>query len=259
MTIGLRIMLMGLMSAALLFGFLPLFVPGATLYNFERLHIFLFNLCSGGVVLIYFSESQKMLSTKGRLFLILAVIYAILAFAKLYLPAVIIAFSLAVIVDLVRIGKFSLFPGNFFKQDAPVSQKFHQASILCLSMGLVISALVILNNEYFKIISFPKLKLDTFFLGFSFPISLITLSVMFSFMKGDFSKSILRLKNVGFWIVNLGVIIFFIFILYEKFIHQLIVTTTLFLSVVLIYYLYTKLGVRVQQKNFLTSGVFFLW
>ncbi len=83
MSISLRIILMGLMSAALLFGFLDLFVPGATLYNFERLHIFLFNLCSGGVVLIYFSESQKELSTKGRLFLILAVIYAILAFAKL--------------------------------------------------------------------------------------------------------------------------------------------------------------------------------
>ncbi|MDY6791148.1 MAG: hypothetical protein SWH54_07760 [Thermodesulfobacteriota bacterium] len=259
MSTALRIILLGLMSAALLFGFLHLFVPGATQYNFERLHIFLFNLCSGGTVLIYFSESKPMLSTKGRLFLILAVAYAIFAFAKLYLAAVIIAFSLAVIVDSVRVKKFSLFPINFFKQDAPVSQKFHQASLLCLSMGLVISALVILNNEYFKIISFPKLKLDTFFLGFSFPISLITLAVMFSFMKGDFSKSILRLKNVGFWIVNLGVIIFFLFILYEKFVPQLMVTTILFLSVVLIYYLYTKLGVRVQQKNFLTSGMFFLW
>ena len=112
MSIRLRIILMGLMTAALIFGFLHLFVPGATLYNFERLHIFLFNLCSGGAILIYYSESQKVLSTKGRLFLTLAVIYAILAFAKLYLPAVIIAFSLAVIVDSVRIRKFSLFPAN---------------------------------------------------------------------------------------------------------------------------------------------------
>lgn len=259
MSVRLRIILMGLMSAALFFGFLHLFVPGATLYNFERLHIFLFNLCSGGTILIYYSESQKVLSTKGLIFLILAVTYAVFAFAKLYLPAVIIAFSLAVIVDSVRIRLFSLFPVNFFKPDEPVSKKFHQASLLCLSMGLVISALVILNNEYFKIISFPKLKLDTFFLGFSFPLSLITMSVIFSFMKGDFSKILLGLKNVNFWIVNLGVIIFFIFILYEKFIPQLIVTTILFLSVVLIYYLYTKLGVRVQQKNFLTSGMFFLW
>ncbi|MEA3438565.1 MAG: hypothetical protein U9R43_19030 [Thermodesulfobacteriota bacterium] len=259
MSISLRIILMGLMSAALLFGFLHLFIPGATLYNFERLHIFLFNLCSGGVVLIYFSESQKELSTKGRLFLILAVSYAILAFAKLYPAAIIVALFLAVIVDSVRIQRFSMFPVNFFKPDAPVSEKFHQAALLCLSIGLVISALVILNNEYFKIISFPKLKLDTFFLGFSFPISLITMSVIFSFMKGGFSKNILSLKNVGFWTVNLGVIIFFVFILYEMFVPQLIVTTILFLSVVLIYFLYTKLGVRVQQKSFLTSGMFFLW
>lgn len=259
MSISLRIILMGLMSAALLFGFLHLFVPGATLYNFERLHIFLFNLCSGGVVLIYFSESQKELSTKGRLFLILAVIYAVLAFAKLYPAAIVVALFLAVIVDSVRIRRFSLFPVNFFKPDVPVSEKFHQASLLCLSIGLVISALVILNNEYLKIISFPKLKLDTFFLGFSFPISLITMSVIFSFMKGDFSKIILCLKNVGFWIVNLGVIIFFIFILFEMFVPQLIVTTILFVCVVLLYLLYAKLGVRVQQKSFLTSGMFFLW
>ena len=259
MSISLRIILMGLMSAALLFGFLHLFVPGATLYNFERLHIFLFNLCSGGAILIYYSESQKVLSTKGRLFLSLAVIYAVLAFAKLYPAAIVVALFLAVIVDSVRIRRFSLFPVNFFKPDAPVSEKFHQASLLCLSIGLVISALVILNNEYFKIISFPKLKLDTFFLGFSFPISLITMSVIFSFMKGDFSKIILCLKNVGFWIVNLGVIIFFVFILYEMFVPQLIVTTILFLCVVLIYLLYAKLGVRVQQKSFLTSGMFFLW
>jgi len=123
MSISLRIILMVLMSAALLFGFLHLFVPGATLYNFERLHIFLFNLCSGGTILIYYSESQKKLSTKGRLFLILAVIYAILAFAKLYPGAIIVALFLAVIVDSVRIKKFSLFPINFFKPDEPVSKK----------------------------------------------------------------------------------------------------------------------------------------
>jgi hypothetical protein len=52
MSIGLRTILMGLMSAALLFGFLRLFVAGATLNRFERLHIFLFNLCSSGTVLI---------------------------------------------------------------------------------------------------------------------------------------------------------------------------------------------------------------
>jgi hypothetical protein len=78
-------------------------------------------------------------------------------------------------------------------------------------------------------------------------------------MKGDVSGLVLRLKNVGFWNVNLGVIIFFMFILFEMLIPQLIVTTILFVSVVLIYFLYKDLGTRDQQKNFLTSGMFFLW
>jgi hypothetical protein len=118
-----------------------------------------------------------------------------------------------------------------------------------------------LNNEYLKLFYSPKLNLDTFFLGYSFPISLITLSVIFSFMKEDkpFSRLSLRLENMGFWNVNLGVIIFFIFILFEKLIPQLVVTTILFFSVVLIYFLYRDLGLRVQQKSFLTSGMFFLW
>ena len=37
------------------------------------------------------------------------------------------------------------------------------------------------------------------------------------------------------------------------------VTTILFFSVVLIYFMYNDLGIRIQQKNFLTSGMFFLW
>ncbi len=258
MSLRLRVLLMGLMSLALFFGFLHLFVSGRTLYNYERLHIFLFNLCSGGTILIYYSEAQKELSKKAALFLTLAITYAILAFLKLYLPALIIAFVLAVIVDSVRVRKFSIFPGNFFDPREPVYQKFHQASLLCLSIGLVISGLVILNNEYLKIISFPKLKLDTFFLGFSFPISLITMSVMFSFMQDDFGRLVQGLKNVGFWNVNLGVIIFFLFIMFEQLVPQLIVTTILFLSVVMIFYLFIKFAARMQQKNFLTSGMLFL-
>ena len=255
----LRAFLMVLMLVALLFGFLHLMVPGKSLYNFERLHIFLFNLCSGGTILIYFSEGKKDLSKRAILFLVLSLLYAMLAFAEIFIPAIIVALILAGIVDSVRIQRFSLFPFDFFKSKTPVYQKFHQASLLCLSTGLVISGLVILNNEYLKIISFSKLKLDTFFLGFSFPLSLITLSVIFSSMEGDLSRFVQRLKNVGFWNVNLGVIIFFIFILFEMLIPQLVVTVILFVSVVLIYFLYKDLGANIQQKNFLTSGMFFLW
>jgi len=84
------------------------------------------------------------------------------------------------------------------------------------------------------------------------------MSVMFSFMKSDLNRPVLYLQNVGFWNVNLGVIIFFLFILFEKLIPQLVVTSILFITVFMIYYLFTRIAERVQQKNFLTSGMLFL-
>ena len=255
----LRLVLIFTMFTALGFGFLHLFVPDRTLYNFERLHIFLFNLVSGGTILLHYTEGRPGLTGRGKVFFGLSIAYALLAFWKVYLPAIAVAFVLAAIVESIRINTFSLFPANFFDPHERVSRKFHQAALLCLSSGLVISGLVILNNEYLELVTMPKLQLDTFFLGFSFPLSLISFSVMFTFMKGDFSRVILRLKNVGFWNVNLGVIIFFVFILLERFIPQVVVTTILFLSVILIYTLFRKLGRRLQQKSFLTSGMLFLW
>ena len=258
MSLKLRAMLTICMVTALFFGFLHLFVPNGSLYNFERLHIFLFNLVSGGTILIHFSEGGRRLSWRAVCFAGLSLGYALLAFKKIYLPAMAIAFVLALIVDSVRIRLFSVFPANFFDGQASVAAKFHQAALLCLSLGLVISGLVILNNEFLHLIHLEKLKLDTFFLGFSFPLSLITMSVMFSLMKKDVSLVVKRLKNLGFWNVNLGVIVFFLFILSEMLIPQLVVTAVLFFSVVLIFLLFENLGVRVQQKYFLTSGIFFL-
>lgn len=258
MSLKLRAALAVCMATALFFGFLHLFVQNGSLYNFERLHIFLFNLVSGGTILIHFSEDHPRLSRRGACFMGLSLVYAILAFKKIYLPAIVIAFILAAIVDSVRIRLFSVFPSNFFDPHVPVAEKFHQAALLCLSVGLAISGLVILNNEFLKLIYLEKLKLDTFFLGFSFPLSLITMSVMFSLMKEDVSFTIKRLKNIGFWNVNLGVIIFFLFILLEMLIPQLVVTAILFFSVVMIFLLFKNLGKRVQQKYFLTSGIIFL-
>lgn len=258
MTIKFRSVLMALMSSALFFGFLHLFVPQGMTHNFERLHIFLFNLCSGGTIILYFSENQTYASKKVIIFCVLAVIYAVLAFLKFYIPAMMISLVLAVIVESVRIRKFSLFPGDFFRSSVPVERKFHQSSLLCLSIGLIISCAVILNNEYLKIVSFPKLKLDTFFLGFSFPLSLITMSLMFSFMKDDLRPLTRTLKNIGFWTVNLGVIIFFLFILFEKLTMQLIVTCVLFTAVIMIFCLFAELGIHIQQKSFLISGMGFL-
>jgi hypothetical protein len=117
---------------------------------------------------------------------------------------------------------------------------------------------VILNNEYLKILSFKKLKLDTFFLGFSFPLSLITMSVMFSFMKDDLKQVTRVLKNIGFWVINLGVITFFMFILFERLGLQLVITTVLFMTVIMIFYLFDTSALQMQQKSFLISGMIFL-
>jgi len=257
MTGKFKVNLIILMTLALLFGFLHLFVPHEKSYNFERLHIFLFNLCSGGTILLYYTEKRERLTKKAFLFSLLAICYAVCAFFKFYFVSMFIAIFLAGIVESVRIRRFSVFPHDFFRP-APVSEKFHQASLLCLSMGLAISALVIANNEYFNVVSYPKLKLDTFFLGFSFPLSLITMSVMFSLMKDDVRNIIRILKDAGFWTVNLGVIIFFLFIMFERLDLQLIITSILFCSVVMIFVLFEKLGIKTQQKNFLASGMVFL-
>ncbi len=259
MTTTLRKILMFLMTTALAFGFMHHLVPGASLYNFERLHIFLFNLCSGGTILLHYSQAGRKVTTTTTAFLLLSLAFALCAFFNLHLVSVILALALAALVEAVRIRRFSLLPAGIFRAAEPVSKKFHQAALLCLSSGLVISAGVMVNNTWLHLVSFPKLKLDTFFLGFSFPLSLITMAVMFSFMKGDFSPRLRWLKNIDFWIVNLGVIIFFVFILYEKLVAQVVVTWILFAAVVLMYFLYQRLGRVLQQKRFLTSGMFFLW
>jgi hypothetical protein len=257
MSIYFRSVLLLLMTLALFFGFLKLFVPEITHYDFNRLHIFLFNLCTGGAILLYFTEGQKKVSINVILFLILSIIYAVFAFLKIYIPVLIITTVLFIIVEKARIRRFSLFPYAFFKQTSPVSEKFHQASLLCLSMGLVISGLVIINNEYFQVVTLQKLQLDTFFLGFSFPLSLITMSLIFSLMD-DRGALILFLKNLSFWNVNLGVIIFFVFIIFQRLTPQVIVTSILFFTVIIIFYLFITLGKKMQQKIFLISGIGFL-
>ncbi|MBW1812820.1 MAG: hypothetical protein JRJ39_03830 [Deltaproteobacteria bacterium] len=258
MNIRLKVILAVLMPLALSFGFLHIFVPENWGMNFERLHIFLFNLCSGGTVIICFTEEKSDLTIKSALFLLLSISYAILAFLKLYVPAIVISFILAVIVEQIRIKHFSFFPKDFFKENVPASEKFHHAALLCLSIGLVISAMVIINNEYLKIFNMEKLKLDTFFLGFSFPVSLITMSVIFALIKNNKGKLIINLKNFGFWSVNLGVIIFFGFIIFEKLLFQVYITVILFASVLMIFYLFYQYSEKVDQKLFLTSGMGFL-
>jgi len=254
----LKTLLLVMMTIALACGFLHHLVPPSVL-NFERLHIFLFNLCSGGTLLVYFTEGQAHLSRRGCLFLGLALAFALCAFMQWYVPAMLIPLALAHLIEQVRIEHFgSRFPVGLFSKNEPVPRKFHQAALLCLSLGLCFSSPVILNSVYLKWFAVEKLKLDTFFLGFSFPISLISMSVIFSLMKQETRPLTALLKEAAFWIINLGGIVFFGFILANLFTSQVVIALVLFATVSLIFYLYWYEGMPLQQKAFLSSGILFL-
>lgn len=254
----LKTLFLVMMTTALACGFLHHLVP-PSVHNFERLHIFLFNLCGGGTLLLYFTEEQQKLTRRGRLFLALALAFALCAFFEWYLPAMLIPLMLAHLVEQVRIDHFgSRFPRGLFSFHESVPRKFHQAALLCLSLGLCFSSPVILNSVYLKWVTIEKLKLDTFFLGFSFPLSLISMSVIFSLMKKEALRLTCLLKEAAFWIINLGVIIFFVFILANMFASQVTIALILFGTVALIFYLYWHEGMPLQQKAFLSSGILFL-
>lgn len=257
MSIQLKILFSILMITALIFGFIDIYFP-ADNYSFERIHIFLFNLCTGGSILLYYTQGRAKASKTIKLFFLCSLIYAFSAFFKVYPITILISIPLFLLVEKIRIEKFSLVPIQFISRKEPVSEKFHQASLLCLSMGIVMASLVILNNEYFKFVTMEKLTLNTFFLGFSFPLSLITLSLVFSMLKKIEGSSAKVIMEICFWTITLGVIIFFIFILFEKFIPQIFVTAALFTAVIMVFLLYTKFADNIQQKLFLTSGIGFL-
>ena len=246
------------MTVALACGFMHHLVAPAEL-NFERLHIFLFNLCSGGTLLLHFTEERPTLSNQVKLFYLLSVAFALCSFLEFYLPTLIIPLLLAAIVEKVRIDRFgAIVPVGLFSSRVPVSAKFHQAALLCLSIGLTMSSPVILNDIWGHWLHLDKLKLDTFFLGFSFPLSLISMSVIFSLMKKHEMEITVQIKEALFWTINLGVIVFFLFILARWFVPQVMIATTLFVAVAMTLYLYYQQGIELQQKAFLTSGILFL-
>ncbi len=255
MRIRFKILFIITMTVALGFGFLNLFIPN---YDFKRLHIFLYNLMTGGTILLYFTEQKINISKKTGLFFLLSLIYALMAFFEQYLISIFLGLILAVIVEIVRINRFGFLPTSFFRSKTSLSEKFHHAALLCLSIGLVIASFAIYNEYYVHWLNFDKLTLNTFFLGFSFPLSLITFSLVFETMENNSDAKNRALKEISFWTITLGVIIFFIFILYKLLILELLISITLFLAVAVILWMYIKFGIKRQQKAFLTSGISFL-
>jgi len=267
MSKSLKVSLWFLITLGFVFGFSGLVFPNQSplvetpapdVYQFQRLHIFLFNLVGGGMVLLYFTESKRKLSVRTVLFLIGSVLFSMAAFLNQYLLATLFALGLALIVEVVRVRRFSLFPSDFFNKNVAVARKFHQAALLCLSLGLLIASAVMINNQYLHIFNQSALILDDFFLGFSFPISLLTFSVMFSIAREDNSKRIRMLREVSFWVINLGVILFFIFIIFQLFTLQVVAAVLLFSDVLLVFFLFRHGSRKGEQENFLVSGILFL-
>ena len=244
------------MSLALAFGFLHVFIPDFA-FDFDRLHIFLFNLCAGGSILLFYCDGGGRIAPSIYLYFGLTLFYAVSAFFELYWLTLILSVPLIALVERTRIRRFSFFPFAFF-QAKPTSDKFLQASMLCLSLAITFCALVITNNEYLQLFMLEKLTIDVFFLGYSFPLSLLTFSVMYSFMDQEGSKGYMITKEISFWSITLGVVFFFVFIIFEMVIPEIIISNTLLAAVILTYYIYIKHVHNVQQKWILSSGMMFL-
>jgi len=232
--------------------------PPLDSFQFQRLHIFLFNLVAGGTVLLYFTEDRQKPTWRSGIFLLGSLAFSLTAFFNLYFWATLLAIGLALLVEVVRIQRFSFFPVDFFKTSVPVARKFHQAALLCLSLGLLIAAFVMVNNQYLHWINQPMLILDDFFLGFSFPLSLMTFSVIFSLAREDSDRRIQILREVSFWVINLGVIIFFLFIILQIFAMQVVVACLLFADVLLVFFLFRHDSQALEPDNYLVSGILFL-
>jgi hypothetical protein len=250
----LRLTLLAVMIAAFIFGFADLISNR----NFERLHIFLFNLCSGGFVVIYHTENTAQPSPRAYGFFVLSLLYAVFAFLEMYLPAAIVSVILAFVVESIRVQKFPFVPIDLISTRTPIVDKFHHAAILCLSIALVIAAFVVVNNDALHWIANKNLTLNLFFLGYSFPLSLLSMSVMFSFVEESAAPLPRMLLNFFFWFITLGVVIFFVFILKSMAVAKFAIATALFVVVALMLVFFLRYGRPVQQKHFLLSGMFFL-
>ena len=268
MSTRLKVILWILISAGFVFGYAGLILPGQTAiletprpgtYQFQRLHIFLFNLVCGGTLLLQYTHGDHRLSWREWLYLAASLVFSLMAFLNQYLVAAILALGLAIIVESVRIKTFGALPNELFQTKIPLSRRFHHSAVLCLSLGLFISAAVILDDIYLHWLNLRSLLLDDFFLGFSFPLSLVTFAIIFSLVREDSPKWVRAARESSFWIVTVGVILFFVVIILGIVPAELCLAVLLLMDVALIFYLFRlDLADRSEPADFLTSGMIFL-
>lgn len=251
----LHVALFCMMIVSFIMGF---FQPDAIHQNFNahRIHVFLFNLCSGGLLILRYSVpgGKKIVPW---LFLIISLIFTISAAMSQYHFAIASAVACAVIVEKVRFARFPFLPLDFFRRDIPVSAKFHHAALLCLSIALFASAFS-MAALLCGIALPPKMTVDIFFLGFSFPVSLITMSLLFANIPNSHKKPESIINRFVFWAVNLGVIVFFVFILAERAYPQVIIAASLLVPVGFMFYRFITAYTRDGSFQIIFGGMIFL-
>ncbi|MBW1616742.1 MAG: hypothetical protein JRJ49_09475 [Deltaproteobacteria bacterium] len=156
MGVKFKIIITALMVIGFAAGFCNALYPQITAYDIERIHIFFFNLCCGGTIILHYTQATNKTCYKTGAFFLLSVVFSVTAFLNLYIISIIILLILAFITETVRIKKFSFFPFQFFQSNVPTAKKIHQASLLCLSIGLILSVLAIINQQYYQIINSNK-------------------------------------------------------------------------------------------------------
>jgi len=255
---SIRLVLFSTIGLAVFFGFVPAWEIGGHKYLFSIFHIFLFNLTCGGLLITTYLRDRRSPGRFGIAYFLFAVAFTICAFLEVPAGNIILALALAAMVESVRWRKFSWFPFEFFGGQ-PVSRKFQQASLLCLSTGLCICAATIANQHYLKLSFIPeKLDLHVFYLGFSFPLSLIFFSFIFERLESAARPPPRLASELCFWLLNLGVIFFFFFILFEKYPLQMAMAFTLFTVVVITVYYHLRRSARDAHFPFVSSGLAFL-
>ncbi len=257
MSLAARILLFALLASAMPLGFFH--PPSEDLARgLYRLHIFLFNLVGGGTLVLWHTQGRGRVKPATAGFLALALGFSLLVFLGRMEAAAACAVAGAVMVERVRAARFGYWPGLFFRP-AAVAEKFHLASLLCLSIGMVLCAFALVNGARLHFPLPEKLALDTFFLGFSFPLSLITMHLLFSLSRPFTRPGRAKLAQVLFWTLNLGVITFFVFILAEWTGAELFISLVLSSAVVALLTLFASAGRLGQEKAVLLSGLAFLF
>lgn len=246
MSLSHRRLFYGVLMLAFAFGFFHHAFEG----HFERLHIFLFNLCSGGTLVLWYTQNESSPTLRVKLFFAISFFYAFLAFKELYKGAILLACMLAWLV--YAHGKNSF----HFHRQTSVEVRFQYAALAFLIIGLLFSAFAMVNVLWLHLAFLANLSLNSFFLVFSFPISLMTFSIIFNAM--ELKKNLAPMYHAFFWLISIGVVIFFLFILKEMTLLKLLIALLLALCVLLLFYLFFEGKGDTSLRSFLLSGLGFL-